>query len=162
MNSAEANVELHPGQCSTLDLGLIGCWNWHGVFFNQSWCQLRFLLVICICYEHFLRFPRKCHSTLKVISLKLKMSFDFSFTEQRNADDEETGEGKRGITYEVKKKTGLQPVVFIYFSFNQLFPFIFSFVYACLSFFEYVTFYCRFLRTRVLRPRRRKHFVTLV
>ena len=80
------------------------------------------------------------------------MSFDFSSTEQRDADDEETGEGKRGITYEVNKKPGLQPVVFI----------IFSFVYACLSFFEYVTFYCRFLRTRVLRPRRRKHFVTLV
>lgn len=82
------------------------------------------------------------------------MSFDhdFSFTEQRDADDEETEEGKRGITYEVKKETGLQPVVFIYF----------SFVYACLSFSEYVTFYCRFLRTRVLQPRRRKHFVTLV
>lgn len=43
------------------------------------------------------------------------MSFDFSFTEQRDAYDEETEEGKRGITYEVKKKTGLQPVVFIYF-----------------------------------------------
>ena len=86
------------------------------------------------------------------ISLKLKMSFDFSSTEQRDADDEETGEGKRGITYEVKKKQ----------DFNQLFSFIFVFVYACLSFFEYVTFYCRFLRTRVLRPRRRKHFVTLV
>ena len=44
------------------------------------------------------------------------MSFDFRFTEQRDADDEETEEGKRGITYEVKKKkTGLQPVVFIYF-----------------------------------------------
>lgn len=53
------------------------------------------------------------------------MSFDFSFTEQRNADDEETGEGKRGITYEVKKKNRtstscfhlffLQPVVSIYF-----------------------------------------------
>lgn len=88
-----------------------------------------------------------------VISFKLKMSFDFSSTEQRDADDKETGEGKRGITYEVKKKKQ---------DFNQLFSCIFSFVYACLSFFEYVTFYCRFLRTRVLRPRRRKHFVTLV
>jgi len=87
-----------------------------------------------------------------VISLKLKMSFDFSFTEERDADDEETEEGKRGITYEVKKETGLQPIVFIYF-----------FLRVCmLSFSEYVTFYCRFLRTRVLRPRRRKHFVTLV
>lgn len=155
MNSAEANVELHLVQCSTFDLGLIGCWNWHGVFDKQpSWCQLRFLLVVSICYEQLLRFPRKSHSTWKlVISLQLKISFDFSFTEQRDADDEETEEGKRGITYEVKKKKQY---------FNQLFSFIFSFVYACLSFFEYVTFYCRFLRTRVLRPRRRKHFVTLV
>lgn len=90
------------------------------------------------------------------------MSFDFSFTEQRNADNEETGEGKRGITYEVKKKQDFNQLFSFIFFFNQLFSFIFSFVYACLSFFEYVTFYCRFLRTRVLRPRRRKHFVTLV
>lgn len=81
------------------------------------------------------------------------MSFDFSSTEQRDADEEGTGEGKRGITYEVKKKNRNS---------TSCFHVLFSFVYACLSFFEYVTFYCRFLRTRVLRPRRRKHFVTLV
>ena len=48
------------------------------------------------------------------------------------------------------RSQGLQPVVFILF------------LTVCLSFFEYVTFYCRFLRTRVLRPRRKKNFVILV
>ena len=49
------------------------------------------------------------------------MSFDFSSTEQRDADEDGTGEGKRGITYEVKKKQ----------EFNQLFSCIF-FLRVCM------------------------------
>lgn len=94
-------------------------------------------------------FPENVIPLQVVISLKLKVSFGFSFTEQRDADEEETGDGKRGITYEVKK-----PRISTSFHF-------FSFMLV-LNFFEYVTFWCRFLRTRVLRPRRRRNFVTLV
>jgi len=58
-----------------------------------------------------------------VFSLTLKMHFRFSFAEQRVADEEETGDGKRGITYEVKKpRTSTSYFNFIlFFSFSCMF-----------------------------------------
>lgn len=66
-----------------------------------------------------------------VISFKIcSFCFVFSFTEQQNANEVGTGEGKRGITYEVRT-----PRVFNFFSsvFFFLFIHVLNFV-ECVSF----------------------------
>lgn len=49
----------------------------------------------------FTHFSLKVITLQVVISLKLNFPFDYSFTTQGVVDEDETGDGKRGITYEV-------------------------------------------------------------